>query len=100
MFGVVRILSLILILLALILLGADAVTSLERHGHIVVRSLDVILAFLDRPVLDAFKGWVLHTLPAPAPHWVFSTLALPGWSVPGVIGVILAFLFGKRSGPL
>jgi hypothetical protein len=94
-----RLVSLILIVLALILLGADALTSLQHDGAITVRSLDVILAILDRPLLDLFKDWVLRTLPAPLPHWIFSTLALPGWSVPGVIGVILAFVFGRKTGP-
>jgi hypothetical protein len=96
MFVLFRVISLILIVLALMLLGADAVTSLEHHGQITVRSLDQIFALADRALLDSFKAWVQHRLPGPLPHWVFSTLALPDWSVPGVIGVILAFLFGRK----
>jgi hypothetical protein len=30
---------------------------------------------------------------------VYTSLALPGWAVTGVIGVILAFVFGRRMGP-
>jgi hypothetical protein len=97
MFAFFRIVSLLLIVLALLLLGADAVTSLENHGQITVRSLDAVFSLLDKPVFDGFKTWVQHRLPGPVPHWIFSTLALPGWSVPGVIGVILAFLFGRKS---
>jgi hypothetical protein len=97
MFALFRVVSLVLILLALLLLGADAVTSLENHGQITVRSLDAFSTLLDRHAFDGFKTWVQHSLPSPVPHWIFSTLALPGWSVPGVIGVILAFLFGRKS---
>lgn len=96
MFALFRIVSLFLILLALVLLGADAMTSLEHHGQITVRSLDAFSTLLDGPAFDGFKTWVQHALPSPVPHWIFSTLALPGWSVPGVIGVILAFLFGRK----
>ena len=99
MFVLFRIISLVLIVLALMLLGADAVTSLENHGQIMVRSLDEIFGLLDQHAMDGFKTWVQHSLPGPVPHWIFSTLALPGWSVPGVIGVILAFLFGRKLGP-
>ena len=98
MFVFFRVVSLVLILLALLLLGADAVTSLEHHGRITVRSLDAFSTLLDRSAFDDFKTWVQHALPDPMPHWIFSTLALPGWSVPGVIGVILAFLFGRKAG--
>lgn len=97
MFAFFRIVSLLLIVLALLLLGADAVTSLENHGQITVRSLDAVFNLLDKPLFDGFKTWVQHKLPGAVPHWIFSTLALPGWSVPGVIGVILAFLFGRKS---
>ena len=37
-----RLVSLILIVIALMLLGADAVTSLEKGGELTVRSLDMV----------------------------------------------------------
>ena len=42
---VMRLISLILIVTALMLLGADAVTSLERGGDLTVRSLGTIWGF-------------------------------------------------------
>ena len=83
---------------ALMLLGADAITSLERGGELTVRSLGTIWGLFDQPHLDGFKSWVQNTLPAMA-HGVYSFLAFPGWAATGVLGVILAFVFGKKLGP-
>ena len=49
MFVILRLVSLILIVAALMLLGADAVTSLENGGEIIVRSLDQVWALFDKP---------------------------------------------------
>ena len=94
---VLRLISLVLVVAALMLLGADAVTSLEKGGEITVRSLDQVWALFDKAGPIAFKAWLGHTLPAPVPGWFSAALALPGWAVTGVIGVILAFLFGRRA---
>lgn len=99
MIVLLRVISLILVVSALMLLGADAVTSLERGGAITVRSVDQIWALFDKDSVDAFKSWCQVSLPGPLPYWVFSALALPGWGVTGVLGVILAFLFGRKLGP-
>src|SRR5476649_1415400 len=83
---VMRLVSLVLIVVSLILLGADAVTSLERGGELTVRSLWTVWAFIDNDGLTNFKNWVQHYLPFLA-QGVYSSLALPGWAVTGVIGV-------------
>ena len=93
-----RLISLILIVAALLLLGADAVTSLERGGELTVRSLDAIWTTLDPHGLGAFKSWVQNHAAFMA-QGIYSSLALPAWAVTGVIGVILAFVFGRRLGP-
>ena len=93
-----RLISLVLIVIALLLLGADAVTSLERGGELVVRSLGTVWGILNQHSLDAFKSWVQNHAPAMA-QGVYSFLALPGWAATGVLGVILAFVFGRRLGP-
>jgi len=95
---VMRLISLILIVIALMLLGADAVTSLERGGELTVRSLGTIWGLLHQASLDGFKSWVQNHLPFMA-QGVYSALALPGWAATGVIGVILAFVFGRKLGP-
>jgi hypothetical protein len=97
MYGAVRIFSAILVALGLALLGADLITTLEKGGDITIRSLDHVWASIDQGSLDGFKTWLQNTLPAPLPNWIDSFLALPGWAVFGVPGVILAFLFGRRS---
>ena len=93
-----RLVSLILIVSALMLLGADTITSLERGGEITVRSLGTVWAIIDSDGLTHFKDWVQHYLPFLA-QGIYSSLALPGWAVTGVIGVLLAFVFGRKLGP-
>jgi hypothetical protein len=93
-----RLVSLILIVIALMLLGADAVTSLEKGGEVTVRSLETIWGLLNQGVLDTVKRWVQNNA-AFAAQFFYSFLSLPGWSVFGVIGVILAFTFGRKLGP-
>ena len=95
---VMRLISLILIVTALLLLGADAVTSLERGGELTVRSLGTIWGVIHPSSLTAFKSWVQNYAAFMA-QGVYSSLALPGWAVTGVVGVILAFVFGRRLGP-
>lgn len=93
-----RLVSLILIVIALMLLGADAVSSLERGGELTVRSLDTVWALIHPASLHGFKSWVQNNLPSMA-QGVYSFLSSPSWGVTGVIGVILAFVFGRRLGP-
>jgi hypothetical protein len=93
-----RLVSLVLIVIALLLLGADAISSLERGGALTVRSADAIWSLLDPASLESFKIW-LHDDAGFAAQPVYSFLAIPGWGLTGVIGVILAFVFGKRLGP-
>ena len=95
---VMRLLSLILIVVALMLLGADAVTSLEKGGELTVRSLGTVWSILDAHSLERFKVW-LHDHAGAIAQPIYSFLASPGWGVTGVIGVILAFVFGRRLGP-
>jgi hypothetical protein len=92
-----RLVSLVLIVAALMLLGADAVTSLEKGGEVTVRSLDTVWGLLSPATLDGFKGWVQNHAAASA-QAVYSALALPAWSITGVLGVILAFVFGRKLG--
>lgn len=93
---VMRLISLVLVVAALMLLGADGITSLEHHGQIAVRSLGTVWALFDKSAVEAFAGWNAAHLPAFLARAVAGLLALPGWAVTGVIGVILAFIFGRR----
>ena len=91
-----RLISLILIVGALMLLGADAVTSLERGGEITVRSVAQVWALFSKAGMESFKAWTQHNLPAFLAQGVYSVLAVPGWSITGVLGVVLAFIFGRK----
>lgn len=91
-----RFISLILIVFALMLLGADLITSLEKGGVITVRSIEQVWALFNKHSEVAFAGWLQHSLPAPVSGGIAAVLHLPAWALTGVLGVILAFLFGRR----
>ncbi len=95
MYAVMRLFSLLLVVIALMLLGADAVTSLEHQGQITVRSFETLWGLFSSGSLAAFKGWCDHTLPGFLAGIIESALTIPTWSI-GVIGVILAFVFGRK----
>jgi hypothetical protein len=96
MLAVLRLISLVLIVLALMLLGADVLTSLEKGGVITVRSIDQVWLIVDKAGDASFKAWLAKDLPAFVTSGFNTVIALPGWAVSGVIGTILAFLFGRR----
>jgi hypothetical protein len=98
MYVVMRLVSLVLVVAALMMMGGDVVTSLEKGGDITVRSFDQVWALFGKHSIDASKGWLEHTLPGFLSHGVEAGLALPGWAVTGVPGVILAFIFGRHHG--
>jgi hypothetical protein len=86
-----RLISLTLITLALMLLGADFVTSLEKGGEITVRSVEQVWLMLSA---DG-RVWAEHHWPPAALHALQTVLTLPGWAVTGVPGVILNFVSGR-----
>lgn len=92
-----RLIALIMIVTALVLLGADALTSLEKGGEITVRSFDMVWSLLAPASLAQFKSWVQNHLPFMAQS-VYSAMAIPGWGLIGVVGVLIAFIFGRRAG--
>jgi hypothetical protein len=92
-----RFVSLVLIVIALMLLGADMVTSLQRSGQIAVRSIEEVWRIFGPASIDGMKVWVEHSLPSPLPDLFYSVLSLPAWALTGVLGVVIAFLFGRRS---
>jgi hypothetical protein len=93
--SVTRYLAMILIVIALMLLGADVITSLEK-GALTVRSIGQVWGLFDMASLAAFKSWVEASLPGPVPGWVYTLLSMWGWGVTGVLGVVLGFLAGRR----
>lgn len=94
---VLRLFSLSLITLALMLLGADAVSSLEAGGDVRLRSIEAVWAMIDMASVAGFKTWLDATLPAPAPGVVGALLSIPAWALIGAAGVLTAFLFRQRD---
>ena len=92
-----RLIALIMVVTALVLLGADALTSLERGGEITVRSFGTVWAAINSASLERSKDWVQHYLPFMA-QGIYSALTIPGWGLIGVTGVLIAFIFGRRPG--
>jgi hypothetical protein len=97
LFIVLRLLSLILIVLALMMLGADVFATLEKGGTITVHSVEQIWALISAGGLASFKSWIAASVPAPFSNWLYGVLGMWAFGVTGVPGVILAFLFGRRT---
>jgi len=85
-----RLLGLLLITLALMALGADALKSLEA-GAIEIRSLASLWSLINEASYTGFTGWVSSTVPA-ASNPLTTVLSYPAWAVLGVIGIVIAGL--------
>ena len=97
MFVFLRLISLLLIIIGLMLLGADVVSSLEevsKGGTIVIRSIQDVWTLFGDP--NHFKAWCENSLPEFLASAIESMMTWWGWAVTGVIGVVMAFLFGRR----
>lgn len=89
--------SLILVVIALMLLGADLVDSLEAHGKICIRDIADIWDLLDQGGPAALRQWSADTLPGFASDAINWVLGIYSWAVPGLLGVLLAFVFGRKK---
>jgi hypothetical protein len=87
-----RLIGLVLIVIALMLLGADVVSTLERGGETVMRSLGQILLLLG---VDA-KPWFEEQFPPQLANAFAIMLSWPGWAVLGLPGVLLGMAASGR----
>jgi hypothetical protein len=85
---ILRWLSLVLVVLAVMLMGADLVSSLEKGGAIFLRSFAQVLMLFGADSLT----WVQGNLPQPLAGACETVLSWPGWLVIGVPGGVLAAL--------
>ena len=92
-----RFIALILIVLGLMLLGADVVTLLERGTEPHMRSLAEVWSLFSATGPASFQAWVATISPGPVADSVAGALALPAFAVLGVKGVLLAILFRERD---
>ncbi len=95
--AVFRFVALILIVLGLMLLGADVVSMLEKGGEPHLRSLGEVFGLFSAGGAPAIGTWVAESLPAPLNEGVATILMFPAFAVFGVLGVLLAVLFRERE---
>jgi hypothetical protein len=91
--AIFRVISVFLIVIALMLLGADVVSSLELAGGTVVRSFDHILMLCG---FDA-QLWFAQNLPPQIAEICNDIFAVPGWAVIGGSGALLGLITAGRS---
>jgi hypothetical protein len=85
-----RVIGLFLIVVALMLLGADLVSTLEKNGGTVIRSFAQILLLLGADPAD----WIQQRSPPLVANILLGILSAPGWAVFGIPGILLAMLGG------
>ena len=62
-----------------------------------VRSLAVVWDLFEKGGAEAFKAWSVAHLPGFLANTASWLLGLWSWAVTGLIGVILAFIFGRHN---
>jgi hypothetical protein len=94
---VFRFVAVVLIVVALMLLGADVVSMLERGGEPHVRTLGEVWALFSATGAEAFRSWVPGAFPSPLNDGIITVLDLPAFAIFLVLGVGLAFLFRQSE---
>jgi hypothetical protein len=92
-----RFIALILIVLGLMLLGADVVTMLESGHEPMARSLENVWALFAPDSVAASKAWLAAMLPAAGVQAITLVLSLPAFAVFGVLGIIFAVAFREQD---
>jgi hypothetical protein len=87
-----RVLGIVLVAHALMLLGADEISTIESGGVRTIRSVEYILTLYGADP----KTWDMG-LPAPLTMAVVTIMSLPGWAVLAVIGGVLGFVTRQRE---
>lgn len=95
-----RFVAVVLIVLGLMLLGADVVTMLERGGEPHLRTLAEVWALFSASGVEAFRTWTAQDFPAPLPDGIATILDLPAFTLFLILGVGLAFLFRQSDDEL
>jgi hypothetical protein len=90
---ILRLISILLIIFAVMLLGADVVSALEQTDEMIPRSLNHILMICG---FDAAE-WFAQNLPLQFAHVCITVVSWPGWAVIGVPAVVLRLLTAGRT---
>ena len=89
-----RVLALCLIVIALVLLGVDAISSLQ-HGAITLHSLAQLMDVAVPALASNIRDWAADVLPHPLAALIRGLLASWAWALFGVGGVLMAFVCGR-----
>lgn len=92
LFAVLRILGMLFLAHALMLLGADEISSLEMGGVRYIRPLDAILVLYGvdvKPFAMALPEWLQSAF--------LFLIGLPGWAVFAAVGGLFAVVFRDRD---
>jgi len=87
-----RILGIVLVAHALMLIGADEISTIEAGGIRNIRSFEHILTLYGADP----KAWAIG-LPAPLAKATVAMMSLPGWAVLAAIGGALSFVARPRE---
>src|SRR5437764_14195762 len=88
-----RFLGILLIIVSLMLLGADVVSALEHSDAMIPRSLNQILVLFG---FDAME-WLAQNLPVQFAQACITVVSWPGWAVMGIPGVVFGLLAASRT---
>lgn len=88
----IRFFGLLLIVIALMLLGADVVNAIEAGTGFPTRSLDEIMLLLGS---GSPMSWIEASLPPSLASLVTIPLRLPAWLSIGLVGALLSLIAGS-----
>jgi cytochrome bd-type quinol oxidase subunit 2 len=94
---VFRFIAVVLIVLGLMMLGADLVTMLERGGEPHIRTIGDVWALFSATGYETFSLWVSTGLPKPVADGVTTVLGLQAFAAFLVLGVVMAVLFRQSA---
>ncbi len=92
-----RFVALILIVLGLMLLGADVISMLESGQEPALRTLESVWGLFTATGVESFKVWFAELVPAIVIDIFNAVLSLPAFAVFGVFGILLAVIFRERD---
>src|SRR6266567_8299642 len=90
---ILRLISILFIIVAVMLLGADVVSALEETDEMIPRSLNHILVLCG---FDAME-WLAQNLPLQFAQLCITVVSWAGWAVIGVRGVVLGLPTAGRT---
>jgi len=92
-----RLIAVIFIVAGLLVVGYDIISSLQVGQGFKALSLESLWTLLHAPSLEAYRNWVINSIPKPGDSVSNAILGFPAFAVFGVIGILLGLLFQRRS---